>query len=213
MKTRTISVCMLIVALSFALSGCSGGFSYLDPDYGPGRLFPTSVAIEKDSIKVYKPVAGVKKAGFVYFKVHDYLDDDDFHAFMKQYLETIGFEKIYGIKELTRVVIEKRLSDKIKNLNDMPSLQELARATGPFIIIEARLYRGTSLNRRNLTERYNNRFKFDIKITDALSGETLLEASRDRIALRDFNREVMHPMMNLINDWYVESAKLSDQKP
>lgn len=121
---------------------------------------------------------------------------------MKDALLKIGFKRVYGEKELSQMVIKSGLSQIVSNISDLISLNNLAKATGPFIVMKSRVYRvGDAV------------YRFDLQVIEPLNSSTCLEMSRIRTNWLDMDTEINYPVLNLIKQWYDESIKLPYDKP
>ena len=187
---------ILVILFLFLIPACAT-FEPVNIDKTTG-LFPASAEVDKKYIKVYRPVAGVQDINYLYLRAYSPYGNDKFYGFMKDALSKIGFKTIYSEKELAQRVIASGLSNcGVTNISDLISLNNLAKATGPFLVMECNVFRvGDAV------------YRFDLQLIDPLSGETYLEISRIRIAWLNVDREVNYPMLNVIKQWYDESAKL-----
>jgi hypothetical protein len=164
-------------------------------------MFPTSTEVDKKHVKIFRPLAGVEEVKYVFLQSSRAFGNDRFYDFMKDALLKIGFKKVYGEEELAKMVIQAGLSQYITNLSDLISLNNLAKATGPFLVLRARVYLVSDVV-----------YRFDLQLIDPLSGSTYLEMSRVRTNWFDMDTEINYPVLNLIKQWYDESAKLPYEK-
>lgn len=183
----------------FLMLGCAS-FKPANIDETTGQ-FPASTEVDKQYIKIYEPLAGIKEANYVYLLAHSPYGTDRFYNFMKDALIKIGFPKVYSRKELSRLVIQNGLEAYITDLSDPISLNNLAKATGPFIILDSSVFPVADVV-----------FRFDVQVIDPLSGDTYLEISRIRTNWLDMDKEINYPILNVIKHWHDESAKLPYEK-
>jgi hypothetical protein len=191
---------ILVLSLVF-MTGCAGAFKLANVDPATGR-FPTSVEVDKKYIKIFRLVPGVQETNYVYLRAASEFGGDRFYDFMKDALQKIGFKKIYSQRELSQFVVKSGLSQYVTSISDLVSLNNLAKAAGPFLIIECRVFRVSDVV-----------FRFDLQLIDPLTGETSLEISRIRTNWLDMDSEINYPILNVIKQWYDESAKLPYEKP
>ena len=120
---------------------------------------------------------------------------------MKDALIKIGFKKVYSERELSQMIIQSNLSAYVTNISDLISLHNLAKITGPFLVLESSVFLvGDCV------------FRFDLQIIEPLSSDTYLEISRIRTNWLDMDKEINYPILNVIKQWYDESAKLPHEK-
>ena len=191
---------LLTILSLFIISGCTTFFNPLNIDEATGR-FPASVDVDKKYIKIYHPFAGIQQVHYVYLRAYSPFGQDKFYEFMKDALLKIGFKITYNEKELSQRVIASGLSNYVTNISDLISLNNLAKATGPFLILECNTFRLTDVV-----------YRFDLQLIDPLSGDTYLEISRIRTAWLDIDQEINYPILNVIKQWYDESTKLPREK-
>ncbi|NJD55323.1 MAG: hypothetical protein FIA94_02840 [Nitrospirae bacterium] len=189
----------LLLLFSFLTLGCAS-FKPANIDETTGQ-FPASAEVDKQYIKIYQPLAGIKEANYVYLLARSPYGNDKFYSFMKDALIKIGFKKVYSRKELSQLVIKSGLSTYITDLSDPISLNNLAKATGPFIILDSNVFPVADVV-----------FRFDVQVIEPLSGDTYLEISRIRTNWLDMDKEINYPILNVIKQWHDESAKLPYEK-
>ena len=191
-----------LMALSIlALMGCSTPFKPVNIDPATGQ-FPTSAEVDQKYIKIFRPLPGVRNMNYVFLQAYTPHGNDRFYEFMKDSLLKIGFKKVYGDRELSQMVIQSGLSKYVTNISDLISLNNLYRAAGPFVYLQSRVYLVS-----------NAVFRFDLQLIDPLSGKTCLEISRVRTNWLDMDTEINYPILNVIRQWYEESAKIPYEKP
>jgi hypothetical protein len=163
--------------------------------------FPASADVDKKYIKIYRPFSGVQNVNFVYLRAYSPYGEDRFYEFMKDALLKIGFKVTYSEKELSQRIIAIGLSNYVTNISDLISLNNLAKVTGPFLVVECNTFRLSDVV-----------YRFDLRLIDPLSGDTHLEISRIRTAWLDVDKEINYPILNVIKQWYDESSKLPYEK-
>lgn len=191
---------LLSILSLITLVGCALPFkpAELDPKTG---MFMTTVEVDDKYIKIYKPLAGVSEEKFIYLRAYSPYGGDKFYSFMKDSLEKIGFKKVYSEKELAQMIIQGGLSGYVTNISDLISLNNLAKATGPYLVLESHVYPVA-----------DTVFRFDLQLIEPLSGDTYLEISRIRTNWLDMDTEINYPIINVIKKWYQESTKLPYKK-
>ena len=103
-------------------------------------------------------------------------------------------------KELSQFIIRSGLSERVSSISDPVALHNLARLTGPYLILVGNLYPLTA----------TAAYRFDIQIIDPLNGETYLEISRVRTNwILGLDSEITYPVLNVIEDWYDASANMT----
>jgi hypothetical protein len=190
---------LLLILSLFSISSCAS-FKPANLDEVTGQ-FPASVEVDKKYIKIYRPFSGVQDINYVFLRAQSPFAGDRFYEFMKDALLKIGFKKTYDEKELSQKIIASGLSNCVTNISDIVSLHNLAKVTGPFLVIECNIFR--------LTDAV---FRFDLQLIDPLSGDTYLEISRIRTAWLDIDKEINYPILNVIKQWFDDSAKLPCEK-
>lgn len=196
-----ISIRKLFVVLSaFLAAGCVASFKPVSIDETTGR-FPASAEVDKQYIKILQPLAGIKEINYVYLRARAWSGGTRFYDFMRDALIKIGFKNVYSGKELSQMVIQSGLSASVTNLSDLISLNNLAKATGPFIVVDSTVYPVADVV-----------YRFDVQVIEPLSGKTYLEISRIRTNWLDMDKEINYPILNVIMQWYEESAKLPCDK-
>jgi len=191
---------LVVIFVLLLMAGCAS-FKPASIDQATGQ-FPASCEVDKKYIKILQPLAGINEVNYVYLRTHTPYSNDRFYDFMKDALLKIGFKKVYSGKELSQMIIKSGLSTYITNLSDLISLNNLAKATGPFIVLDSTLYPVTNVV-----------FRFDVQVIEPLSGDTFLEISRIRTNWLDMDKEINYPMLNVIKQWYDESAQIPYKKP
>jgi hypothetical protein len=191
----------LLVLFSILIVSSCASFKPATIDETTGQ-FPASAEVDQKYIKILQPLAGIKEVNYVYLRARSPYGGDRFYDFMKDALIKIGFKKVYSARELSQMVIQSGLSTYVTNLSDLISLNNLAKATGPFIIFDSTVYPVTDVV-----------FRFDVQVIEPLSGNTYLEISRIRTNWLDMDKEINYPILNVIKQWYDESAKLPFKKP
>jgi hypothetical protein len=184
------------------MTGCAAPFkpANINPQTG---LFSTNVEVDKKHIKILSPLTGVQESNYVFLRTYaSYGGNDRFYEFMKDALIKIGFRTVYSERELSQMIIKSGLSVYVTNISDLISLNNLAKITGPYLIVEANVFRVT-----------DTVFRFDLQIIEPLSGDTYLEISRIRNNWFDMDTEINYPILNIIKQWYDESAKIPYEKP
>lgn len=199
MKNKLTTLPFII--LLFVFTGCAASFkpANLNPTTGQ---FPTSVEVDKKHIKIYLPLAGIQETNFIYLRAYSPYNNDNFYEFMKDALLKIGFQKVYSERELSQMIIKSGLSKYVTNISDFISLNNLAKLTGPYLIVESNIFPLTDVV-----------YRFDLQLIEPLSGDTCLEISRIRTNWLDMDTEINYPILNVIKQWYDESAKLPYEKP
>lgn len=187
---------LLIILSLFLISGCVTSYKPANIDEATGQ-FPASADVDKKYIKIYRPFAGVQDVNYVYLRAYSPYGKDKFYEFMKDALWKIGVKTTYSEKELSQRIIASGLSNYVTNISDLISLNNLAKAAGPFLILECNVFRLTDVV-----------YRFDLQLIDPLSGDTYLEISRIRTAWLDMDKEINYPILNVIKQWYDESSKL-----
>jgi hypothetical protein len=190
---------LLIILSLFLMYSCTV-YNPVNIDQATGQ-FPASAEVDKKYIKIYRPFAGVQDINFVYLRAYSPYGKDRFYEFMKDALLKIGFKVAYSEKELSQRIIAVGLSNYVTNISDLISLNNLAKATGPFLIVECNTSRLSDVV-----------YRFDLQLIDPLSGDTYLEISRIRTAWLDVDKEINYPILNVIKQWYDESSKLPYEK-
>lgn len=190
---------LLIVISLFLMSGCAS-FQPANIDATTGQ-FPASVEVDKKYIKIYRPFAGVQDINYVYLRAYSPYGKDKFYEFMKDALSKIGFKTTYSERELSQRIIAGGLSTYVTSISDLISLNNLAKATGPFLILDCNVFRLTDVV-----------YRFDIQLIDPLSGDTYLEISRIRTAWLDVDKEINYPVLNVIKQWYDDSVKTPSER-
>lgn len=191
---------LLIILSLFLIFGCVASFKPADIDEANGQ-FPASADVDKKYIKIYRPFAGVQDVNYIYLRAYAPYGKDKFYEFMKDALLKIGFQITYSEKELSQRIIASGLSNYVTNISDLISLNNLAKATGPFLILECNIFRLTDVV-----------YRFDLQLIEPLSGNTYLEISRVRTAWLDMDKEINYPILNVIKQWYDESTRLPYEK-
>lgn len=190
---------LLSILTLFFILGCAS-FKPANIDVVTGQ-FPASVEVDKKHIKIYRPLAGIQEANYVYLRAFSSYSNDKFYNFMKDALIKIGFKKVYSERELSQIIIQSGLSACVTNISDIISLHNLAKITGPFLVLESNVFLVSSCV-----------FRFDLQIIEPLSGDTYLEISRIRTNWLDMDKEINYPILNVIKQWYDESSKLPHEK-
>lgn len=190
----------VVVSLLFVIVSCAS-FKPANLDPSTGK-FPAWTKVHERYINIFRPLAGVKEARYVYLRTYAKYGDDRFYDFVKDALIKIGFPKVYSKKELYEMISQSGLSPYIKSLSDPISLHNLAKVTGPFIVLVCSVFPVS-----------DTVFRFDVQLIEPLSGDIYLEISRIRINFADMDREINYPILNVIKQWYDESAKLPYEKP
>ncbi len=191
---------LLVIFALLSVTGCAS-FKPVSIDQATGR-FPASAEVDKKYIRIQQPLVGINEVNYVYLRAHSPYGNDRFYSFMKDALLKIGFKKVYSEKELSQLIIKNGLSTFITNLTDLISLNNLAKATGPFIVLDSAVFPVTSAV-----------FRFDVQVIEPLSGDTFLEISRIRTNWIDMDNEINYPILNVIKQWYDESAQIPYKKP
>jgi len=180
---------LLIVLIVYLMSSCAV-YKPLNIDPATGQ-FPASADVDKKYIKIYRPLAGVQDIDFVYLRAYSPYGEDRFHEFMKDALLKIGFKVPYSEKELSQRIIAIGLSNYVTNISDLISLNNLAKVTGPFLVVECNTFRLSDVV-----------YRFDLRLIDPLSGDTHLEISRILTAWLDVDKQINYPILNVIKQWY-----------
>ena len=200
MKQNFRIVIMLLVILISGW-GCVASFKPAEIDKATGQ-FPASTDVDKKHVKIFQPLAGIKEAKYIYLRTHSQFQNDKFYDFMKDALIKIGFENVYSERELSRMIVRSGLSSFVTSISDMVSLNNLAKVTGPFLVLQSNVFLvGDCV------------YEFDLEMIEPLSGNTYLEISRVRTAWLDIDKEVNYPILNVIKQWHDESAALPFSKP
>jgi len=189
-----------IITLFFLITGCAAPFKPANIDPSTGQ-FPASVDVDEKYIKIYRPLAGIEEANYIYLRAYSPYGDEAFYCFIKDALLKMGFKEVVSEEELSQMIIQSGLSDHVTSISDLISLSNLAKTTGPFLVLEASVFRiGETV------------YRFDLQLIEPFSGDTYLEISRIRTVWLDFDNEVNYPILNVIKRWYDESKKLPYEK-
>ncbi len=190
----------IIFGIAILLGGCGSPAKYQVPNVNlEVESYPSSSSIDAKDIFTNKPYSDVNRLKFVVLSPKNDLNYSEYKAFMKTSLIKIGFPKVLSETEFANLISEKRLAHKKDSLFDLEFLQKANKALGEFLVIKA------SLNHKDRHAVWGNQ----VEILDPESSETLLKFRIHKSLWNDIDKEFNYPAINLINDWYKSSKRVS----
>jgi Sel1 repeat len=196
-----VPVRALLAASSFlVLVGCAQlQPAPIDP---ATRRFPEKERIERSELLTRKLWPAVGKVGFTYLRIAvsqpSPLGDMEprLRPFCEDALRQIGFPRIESNDYIVQLLIKNNLDDKI-NLEKLDYLSQarLARADGPFVIVDMTL------------ERAGSGLRFSVRVIDAAKPEKVFEATHEkRMIMSSYDTEVLYPVINELKAWFDDSS-------
>jgi hypothetical protein len=182
MKLR---LCGLLMAVMF-VAGCS---TTLEPRKvnADGR-FPTGTKLSAEGVKIVKPFSENYKA-LAYIKT-DSREKGSNDFFIKSFQNMGVFTQVVLQSDLERLVIERKLTDKIATISDLISLNRLEKEIGPFLIVET-----------YIAWKSPHIYFAQLKAIDPESGATVLLLEQEAADLAGLDDPLFFPLLNGFLDW------------
>ncbi|AKU24551.1 hypothetical protein [Massilia sp. NR 4-1] len=176
--------CIVLAAL---LSAC--GSPQVARKLDQHGMFPTTTQVSAENIKAAKPFKQKYKQ-MAYLMVDP--DQDSANTkFMASILKDSGvFQTTVQIPDMERMIIEKKLTDKIDNAVGMLNLNKLQKHMGFFLVVQPFMeFKGG----------YNH--TAHLKIQDPETGETVLHLERSAFNWNGLDDPLVYPLMNAFMQW------------
>lgn len=187
-KTCVMSALLL---LSCVAVSCDSTYKTAELN-SEGRL-DTIYNVDKSEIITAQPFKPeLKRAAFIRFG-HEDIMAKKYTSFYAQTIRNMGvFDNVYLKQDLEQLVIQKGLTSKVTNVNDLIALNTLANEIGPFLVIEPSV---------ELTDRRSYTYTNHFKAIDPTAGQTLLYIKRSEVIWSGLDQQLLYPPMNTMLDW------------
>jgi isoleucyl-tRNA synthetase len=152
--------------------------------------------IKPSEIEVNTPHQNLEEIEFVVLLASSNHDPKKFKEFAHEVVKSQGFSNVLNHTEYARLIIEKGLEDKIEAKYDLISLHKAYKELGEFLVIQ--------LSSNYLGGSWHNIY---LKVTDAKSSETLLNAGKEGQAWSSKKAEFVDPMVTLFKEWKNSSVE------
>lgn len=176
-----------ITVLVLLLSGCAsnGVVRKLEAN---GTFAATSKVAAED-IRVAKPFK--PKYGEVAYLLINSEGSDVNNKFLASVIKSSGvFRKTMEVPEMERMIVEKRLADKVGSAIDLVSLNKLQKEIGFFLVVDPSMeWKGG----------YN--FTGSIKVQDPETGDTVLHLQRNAFNWAGLDDPLTYPLVNALIQW------------
>jgi hypothetical protein len=150
--------------------------------------YTTDTKIDASKVTITKPFDAARHGARVL--VADYRDDKTFSDFLVTSVKnTKKFGTVYTEAELEKYVIQNGV-EGVTDTSSLLSLNKLAKATGPLLVIKPYVeYKGG----------YN--FSASIEAIDAETTETVFTAKQDAFNWSGLDQPLFFPLFNSLIDW------------
>lgn len=178
---------ILISVLAVLLVGCATGtvLKVVPVDNNTGK-FPTEKKLEDSEILVSEKVNLSKYKKLAFIQAGD---------FVKDMVKNIGyFDNVVRKTGFEKILLEKKLTDKVSSVSDLIGLHQAQKAYGDFIIIKLE------------AKRKDGKKRLELSTIDPESGSTLFHAFRpSQVGTAFFDQNISYPLFNALIDWINEN--------
>lgn len=186
MRRSGLSVVLLGLA-AVSISGCSTTLEATKPD--SSGHFSTGTVLDAGGVKAVKPFQEKYRA-MAYVKI-DESKGTKYGEFFLNSVKNMGvFTTVSTKADLEKMIIERKLTDKVSNVSDMIGLNNLQKQIGPFIVVEP-----------NAEWRGGYDFVASIKVSDPESGETVLQVEQKAFNWAGLDKPLFYPLLNAFSEW------------
>lgn len=176
---------VLLSLLAVLLVACGTFLKAVPLDPNTGK-FPTHTKLKDSEILVNKKVNLSKSKKLAFIQAPD---------FVKDIVKNIGyFDNVVTKTEFEKILLEKKLTDKVSNVSGLIGLHQAQQAYGDFIIIK---FEG---------KRKDGKVRIELSVLEPESGSTLFHAFRPRqVGIEFYDQNITYPLFNALIDWINEN--------
>jgi hypothetical protein len=176
---------ILLLSLAALLAGCGTFLKAVPVDKSTGK-FPTEKTLQDSEILVKKQL------NLSQYKQLAFVQDGEF---TKDMVTNIGyFDNVVTKTEFEKILLEKKLADKVPSVSDLMGLHQAQKAYGDFLVIKIDVIRKEGKKR------------VELSAMDPESGSTLFHAFRPgQVGPEYFDQNITYPLFNGLIDWINEN--------
>jgi hypothetical protein len=155
----------------------------------PAGRFPTESRISPGGVKIARPFDSKFKP-LLYVKIDDSKANMYRDFFVSSFRNMNFFTVVNEKSDFEKMIIERKLTDKVSNVSDLIGLNNLAKQVGPFLVVEPHLeWQGG----------YN--YIASLKAIDPETGETVLHLEQKAFNWAGLDKPLFYPLLNAFIDW------------
>jgi hypothetical protein len=180
------------LGLALVLSGCVIPYTYKQnlPDLRASEA-PTYSKVSPEQLTHNKPYRDISRAKFVVLVADSNRDPSGYTRLVRSALESIGFPEILDEVQFTKRLLDAGAQEAKAGVNDLADLRRAADVLGPYLVVQASLYKGGG-----------EAWRVALTVIDPQGPEIMLKYDVIKIAWISFEKELNYPMFNVLRDWY-----------